>query len=289
MLLIGGEPSIHPKILEICRYLVGRKVDVAMITNGSRQPSCYVELLDYIRYLTFSVHFSEKYDRTVASILASHEVLQKTNSQSSAKAREKFLWVSLMMEAGYFEEAKKTKELLESHGIACGLRRVRPRFDQSGHPILNDRIRDRVTQKRDLQNQAGVATEFGYYSSEEIEYLRLHRAKASKEFHNTKEIWKSDGGEYQTEDTNPYSLAARELNYFQGWKCWVGKETLFVEDEGSIYRATCAVGGKIGNVFEDFELPQDPVVCTSLRCTGGEVNVSKVRSSEHLQALRTKD
>ena len=58
------------------------------------------------------------------------------------------------------------------------------------------------------------------------------------------------------------------LNKFKGWTCNAGLESLMVNWDGEVHRATCRVGGSLGNIYEGtFVAPSDPVICTRDWCT----------------------
>lgn len=58
------------------------------------------------------------------------------------------------------------------------------------------------------------------------------------------------------------------LNQFKGWTCHAGLESLMVNWDGEVHRATCRVGGSLGNIYKGtFVVPSDPVYCTRDWCT----------------------
>lgn len=58
------------------------------------------------------------------------------------------------------------------------------------------------------------------------------------------------------------------LNEYQGWKCNAGLESLMINWDGDIHRATCRVGGSLGNIYTgEFAIPTEPVTCTRNNCT----------------------
>jgi MoaA/NifB/PqqE/SkfB family radical SAM enzyme len=58
------------------------------------------------------------------------------------------------------------------------------------------------------------------------------------------------------------------LNKFKGWSCNAGIESLMINWDGDVHRATCRVGGSIGNIYQGtFEVPKEPVICTRDNCT----------------------
>jgi MoaA/NifB/PqqE/SkfB family radical SAM enzyme len=66
-------------------------------------------------------------------------------------------------------------------------------------------------------------------------------------------------------------------NKFKDWNCKAGIESLMINWDGEVHRATCRVGGSLGNIYNDsFEQPEDPIVCTREWCTcAADVNITK--------------
>jgi len=67
------------------------------------------------------------------------------------------------------------------------------------------------------------------------------------------------------------------LNQFEGWNCMAGIESLMINWDGEVHRATCRVGGSLGNIYNNtFKLPEEPVVCTRKWCTcAADINITK--------------
>jgi len=58
------------------------------------------------------------------------------------------------------------------------------------------------------------------------------------------------------------------LNKYKGWTCNAGIESLMINWDGEVHRATCRVGGSLGNIYEDnFVGPVEPVICDRNFCT----------------------
>ena len=58
------------------------------------------------------------------------------------------------------------------------------------------------------------------------------------------------------------------LNQFNGWKCRAGIESLMINWDGEVHRATCRVGGSLGNIYNStFIQPTCPVTCDRNFCT----------------------
>jgi MoaA/NifB/PqqE/SkfB family radical SAM enzyme len=57
-------------------------------------------------------------------------------------------------------------------------------------------------------------------------------------------------------------------NNFKDWKCNAGLESLMINWDGEVHRATCRVGGTLGNIYNNsFVLPSSPVICDRNYCT----------------------
>lgn len=58
------------------------------------------------------------------------------------------------------------------------------------------------------------------------------------------------------------------LNKYKHWTCNAGLESLMINWDGEVHRATCRVGGSLGNIYQNnFVAPNDSVVCTRDWCT----------------------
>jgi MoaA/NifB/PqqE/SkfB family radical SAM enzyme len=58
------------------------------------------------------------------------------------------------------------------------------------------------------------------------------------------------------------------LNKYKGWICNAGIESLMINWDGDVHRATCRVGGSLGNIYEgSFIVPNKPVTCDRNFCT----------------------
>ena len=67
-------------------------------------------------------------------------------------------------------------------------------------------------------------------------------------------------------------------NKFKGWTCNAGIESLMINWDGDVHRATCRVGGSLGNIYEgDFVAPNEPVICDRNFCTcAADIPLTKV-------------
>jgi len=70
------------------------------------------------------------------------------------------------------------------------------------------------------------------------------------------------------------------LNKYKGWNCRAGIESLMINWDGDVHRATCRVGGRLGNIYEGtFVVPSESVVCDRDFCTcAADIPLTKTSS-----------
>jgi MoaA/NifB/PqqE/SkfB family radical SAM enzyme len=68
------------------------------------------------------------------------------------------------------------------------------------------------------------------------------------------------------------------LNKYKDWSCNAGLESLMINWDGEVHRATCRVGGSLGNIYKGtFLQPVDPVICDRNFCTcAADIPITKV-------------
>jgi MoaA/NifB/PqqE/SkfB family radical SAM enzyme len=71
-------------------------------------------------------------------------------------------------------------------------------------------------------------------------------------------------------------------NQYKGWSCNAGIESLMINWDGDVHRATCRVGGSLGNIYEDnFVAPSNPVTCDRNFCTcAADIPLTKVSNDK---------
>ena len=81
----------------------------------------------------------------------------------------------------------------------------------------------------------------------------------------------------KTELAHTNDIIKGHRNQFEGWKCRAGIESLMINWDGEVHRATCRVGGSLGNIYTGtFKQPTDEIDCTRKFCTcAADVNITK--------------
>lgn len=89
-----------------------------------------------------------------------------------------------------------------------------------------------------------------------------------------------------SEEGNVNDLLAEEKNKFKGWVCYAGLQNVTIDNEGNVWRAICRVGGKLGDIYQGFEMPSEPIICTKESCTcAADIQLSK-SDQKHFKKLR---
>jgi len=72
-------------------------------------------------------------------------------------------------------------------------------------------------------------------------------------------------------------------NQYKGWSCNAGIESLMINWDGDVHRATCRVGGSLGNIYHGtFTIPKDSIVCTRDFCTcAADIPLTKYANNSH--------
>jgi len=149
----------------------------------------------------------------------------------------------VMMLPGRLKDVKDACRRLSEAGVAYALRPIRW---TEAHDIFEDMER---------------------YSEEEIEFLKTQN-------HNPPKNTLID----ESIECNVNDLLINKTNSFLNWKCNAGLESLMVNWDGEVHRATCRVGGSLGNIYEGtFVAPDTAVSCTRQWCTcAADINITKV-------------
>jgi len=109
------------------------------------------------------------------------------------------------------------------------------------------------------------------YDHEDLQWIKEYEATVEA---NTVVWLNQDYGQvlYHAND-----MIKNHQNKFKGWTCNAGIESLMINWDGDVHRATCRVGGSLGNIYEgNFVVPSEPVTCDRNFCTcAADIPLSK--------------
>jgi molybdenum cofactor biosynthesis enzyme MoaA len=272
IVLTGGEPMVHPDILDILKTIKSAKScsdQLTMTSNGSLPLELYQRSLEWITNLTISLHL----ERSNAEIQKKLDLIVALNSQFE----NRWISVQIMCLPGKTEFIDTVIiPLFDAHQIKFTIRKIRPytnvaveewhnlekrQIIKKKYPIkiqLEQKTKEKLNQQNTLEESWKPGN---YYSADEIKWLN---GRAEQEL-----VWQNIGvwtKESQYFETNSDILVANNKNRFTGWLCWIGVDGIKIDFDGNIYKANCQTGGKIGNIAEDFTFSTDPVTCQLQWC-----------------------
>ena len=157
----------------------------------------------------------------------------------------------LMAHHSHMTYVKAVHGALKAHGIPITVRRIR--WTEGDHDLFDD-MRYHPDDLIWIKEQdATVKENTVIFLKEEPDMPRLKHANDVIKLH---------------------------LNQYKGWTCNAGIESLMINWDGEVHRATCRVGGSLGNVYNDtFVTPSDPIVCDRNFCTcASDIPLTKIKN-----------
>jgi len=159
------------------------------------------------------------------------------------------MMVNVMAHHLKMNEARLVVEILREHDIMYGVRRIRwGEFDRDDYD--DDK-----------------------YTPDDLAWLLSNTSTVA---HNT--IINDDAAmTYHAND-----IIKLHMNDFKGWTCSAGTESLMINWDGDVYRATCRVGGSLGNIYKGGFLPSPgQVICTRNSCTcAADIPLTKIKNEK---------
>lgn len=230
----GGEPCVHPRIIDIIDHAAQKLNWINITTNGTLSHKLYARLP--VNHYVFSLHVEDdnNWERCVNNIL----YFSKLNEAE----RKIPFQINLMAHYRFMDRVKQCAKIFGNHQIPYVVRRIR------------------WTEKHDWFDDLK-------YSSEDLQWIldRKSTVKPNCIIDDNELVHAND-------------IIKEHRNQFQGWNCAAGLESLMINWNGEVYRATCRVGGSLGNIYNgSFEIPQETIVCTRKWCTcAADIPITKV-------------
>lgn len=153
-------------------------------------------------------------------------------------------FVNVMAHHNYMKEVRDVVKSFDEKGIKYTIRRIR--WTEGDHNVFDD-----------LK-----------YEGNDLEWILDHEStvKPNVKINNIKLMHAND-------------VIKQHLNQYKGWECNAGIESLMINWDGNVHRATCRVGGSLGNIYNGtFVIPTSPVICTRDWCTcAADIPLTKVK------------
>lgn len=246
----GGEPTIWPPLLEICRYLRKRlkNVTIAVNTNLSRSPDWWKKNYIYFDDVVASFHIEG----------CNQEVYLK--NIDFLQYRLNYLACRILMHDGRFQEVVDFSERLKAF-IKNGVIEYAALFEEL-KPQAGMYEYQEEWKREFIKNNT-------YFIKREIDFCHLNGSNKAY----CDEIW-SDG---QRAPVNATRLISAQNNNFKNWKCWIN-DSIFIGPAGDIKLASCQMSQIVGHIHSDeLNLLNEPVTCKVSSCgCGTDINIPKL-------------
>ena len=259
----GGEAFLHPQFLEICELVHNTNsfYQMNLASNASLPYKTYRKSLDYLTGLTLSLHLERSEKETNRSI---ETILRLT------KDNIKFINVNLMFLPGRLEQTKNIMKTFEDAGVNYVVRRITPNVTIDEIVPYSGKRKRAVLDEVDVQEQKKrdykrlndkIVGKVEYYSPEELEFLN----NLPKSSWQNIGVWDQD---LKYTEMNADDLIARKLHTFDGWSCYAGVDNVFINFDGSIYRASCLNDDPYGHISHSDKIfnINKPTVCKMKWC-----------------------
>ena len=146
---------------------------------------------------------------------------------------EQDFFVNVMAHHDYMHNVKVVVKKFNEIGIRYAIRRIR--WTEGDHNVFDD-----------LK-----------YDGKDLEWIIAHdaTAKPNVRIDDEKIMHAND-------------VIKLHMNNFKGWHCSAGIESLMINWDGEVHRATCRVGGSLGNIYhKTFKPVTEQIICTRDWCT----------------------
>jgi MoaA/NifB/PqqE/SkfB family radical SAM enzyme len=141
-------------------------------------------------------------------------------------------FINVMAHHNHMENVRTAVDFLEHTNIKFAIRRIR--WIEDSHNVFDD-----------LK-----------YNGNDLDWILKKEASAEANvLYNDQQMHAND-------------VIKLHLNNFKQWNCYAGIESLMINWDGDVHRATCRVGGSLGNIYHGtFTVPDSSISCTRDWCT----------------------
>ena len=241
--VMGGEPTLWPKFGNFCKDLKS--------TLENPNDTYILFSTNGSRTLRYWEKFNFDLDEIILSYHPEYSDIDHFLKIVNILTTRYYMHIYLMMPPQYYEK-------------------VRTIFDK-----LLDKQFDKATVQiklvADWQNGTGLDKN---YTSE---MLNFSKNRIKQKTHQKKEIVRTLMAD--NKEIHPRDLINSNQNNFKGWNCWIGKDILNIEVDGTVYGSQCKVRGPLGHIDTGIEIPNHPTVCTKSHCLcGSDIIIDKYKN-----------
>lgn len=190
------------------------------------------------RPFEFYQMLDEYVDQYVVSIHFEYDWMRVLNTMSKLADESKVALIGqIMAHHEFMNFVRSARGRLQQDGIPNTVRRIR--WTQGNHDLFDDMR----------------------YHPDDLEWIKSQEATVGE---NTVLF---------DDKMLPIFMHANDViklhyNKFKDWACYAGIESLMINWDGEVHRATCRVGGSLGNIYNGtFVVPAEPITCDRNFCT----------------------
>lgn len=294
--LTGGEPTINPDFMKLCKYIKEEKGArfISLTTNGSRTLKYHKELFQYLDGITLSFHFEfmkNRIDEYVHKCIELEKYKNEFNKRMT-ETHEKFpdpdnclnkknLILRFMVEKSSHQEIKYMQEKFKEAGVQeIEHRQIRPPLGRYSELMPDKKVsydlvepetpEEYVNDLEKVKKLKKVAKSIDdFYDAKDKD--AINKEYFSKMPNKKKKLsqWIEDKDGNLEEVHRHYNEAIwKKDTNFKGWLCWAGIKHIKIAPNGDIFIGSCHLGGKRGNIYEPekIDLPKEPIRCTKSVC-----------------------
>jgi MoaA/NifB/PqqE/SkfB family radical SAM enzyme len=183
--LTGGEPTLNPDFIELCKYIKSLgALNVSITTNGTRSTKYFIDLYEYLDNITLSLHFesmSSQADKYIKKIIEienwrkewnlAHKHLFKHPTDPVGYQEKSFL-VRFMVYPGVIDLIKDMNQKLEAAGVnKIEFRYIRPLSGESNEQMPTKKLS--LNKNHDEEKDIGLLHAIGENIQSRITRLYL--------------------------------------------------------------------------------------------------------------------
>jgi MoaA/NifB/PqqE/SkfB family radical SAM enzyme len=182
----------------------------------------------------------QRVDQYVFSVHFEYDYQRVLHNITSIKDRNISLVVQLMAHHEHMKAVRDSADYLKIIKVPFTVRRIR--WTEGDHNIFDDMR----------------------YHPDDFKWLMENESTVKSNviiFDKTEDGW-------QESLMHANDVIKLHKNQYKGWACNAGIESLMINWDGDVHRATCRVGGSLGNIYEGMiRVPTEPITCTRDWCT----------------------
>lgn len=198
------------------------------ITTNGTRKALWYQMQNVDQYV-FSLHFEYDWPTVLYTIKSVDERSNGTH-----------ILVNVMAHQDKMRDVRTAASILDNINVRYNIRRVR--WTEGDHDLFDDMR----------------------YDQKDLDWILEHSSTAEP---NTVIHNKDVDGDY-AELLHANDVIKLHKNQYKGWTCNAGLESLMINWDGEVHRATCRVGGSLGNIYTgSFNIPNEPVICDRNYCT----------------------